>query len=585
MIKEASQKTVAAILGKDNTGKESHYLIPPYQREYSWGIGQWENFFTDLYDSEKNYFLGSIICILKESETSDIQHVDVIDGQQRLTTINILLLAIYKHITQLLTFQEGQQFYFHPENDEIQSSYLILKQIFKSKNKLTLSIQNNNDNDFTFLTNFVLHNDNHYPAHFGNRRISKAYSFFFNQIELFLGTETPVDQQLQQLFEFLNKVTSALMVRIDTEDASSAFILFESINNRGMPLTPIDLIKNSIIGHTQATPEKTNEKWQKIIGNIQDYEAQVRYLRHFYHAFSHESRIKIIGTHKLTKSNLIKTYTDLIKKDVDFILQELIQKSFTYKIFVAPETLQLEHIHFRYQDVLIRMKKLGVAPSYSLLLFLFYTHPMQDFTPLLQWLEKWFMIRHLTNTPPTSKLDQIFIDLIEQQQNAYCFETIKLTLMALIPNQQAIHAQLLKSDLYTDNVNLARSLLVHLEQRKRTTETKTDFWALNSKGKPIWSIEHIYPQTPKNQDDWSEDCSECLHQLGNLTLSAYNSNLSNKSFQEKACILDANGNDIGLQSGNIGINDTLINLDDWNTQHIKSRSQELTNMFLDGLFN
>ena len=80
----------------------------------------------------------------------------------------------------------------------------------------------------------------------------------FNQIELFLGTETPVDQQLQQLFEFLNKVTSALMVRIDTEDASSAFILFESINNRGMPLTPIDLIKNSIIGHTQATPEKTN---------------------------------------------------------------------------------------------------------------------------------------------------------------------------------------------------------------------------------------------------------------------------------------------------------------------------------------
>ena len=57
MIKEASQKTVAAILGKDNTGKESNYLIPPYQREYSWGIGQWENFFTDLYDSEKTISL------------------------------------------------------------------------------------------------------------------------------------------------------------------------------------------------------------------------------------------------------------------------------------------------------------------------------------------------------------------------------------------------------------------------------------------------------------------------------------------------------------------------------------------------
>ena len=132
MIKEASQKTVAAILGKDNTGKESNYLIPPYQREYSWGIGQWENFFTDLYDNEKNYFLGSIICILKESETSDIQHVDVIDGQQRLTTINILLLAIYKHITQLLTFQEGQQFYFHPENIVLMYESLFRKRQFST---------------------------------------------------------------------------------------------------------------------------------------------------------------------------------------------------------------------------------------------------------------------------------------------------------------------------------------------------------------------------------------------------------------------------------------------------------------------
>ena len=90
MIQSAQQITISALLSKNNEGREFQYLIPPYQREYAWNKNQWDNLFDDLTENDKGYFLGSMICILGEQDEAT-----VIDGQQRLTTLNLLLLAIY----------------------------------------------------------------------------------------------------------------------------------------------------------------------------------------------------------------------------------------------------------------------------------------------------------------------------------------------------------------------------------------------------------------------------------------------------------------------------------------------------------
>lgn len=96
MIKEAKQKTVKALLTKDETNKSYQYIIPPYQREYSWKEEQWENLFNDINENLSGYFLGSIICISSENN-----RLDVIDGQQRLTTLSLLLLALYDELNFL----------------------------------------------------------------------------------------------------------------------------------------------------------------------------------------------------------------------------------------------------------------------------------------------------------------------------------------------------------------------------------------------------------------------------------------------------------------------------------------------------
>lgn len=577
MIQTAAQTTVKALLSENN-GAKYHYVIPPYQREYAWTKNQWDTLFDDLTDNDKGYFLGSLICIL-DGKKGDSIEATVIDGQQRLTTLNLLLLALYEKIKPLNT---------HPkviENDGYQEARLAFKKYFLNHSddklpRLTPSIQNNNQADYTYLVRKIVHgNESNEPRNRGNRRITKAFNHFKDRIENYAGND------VDTLFKLLDKITAACVVRIDTQDAASAFILFESINNRGVPLTPMDLIKNSMISSLKSqSAEQTNEQWQQIINNLNDYDVQVRYLRHFYQAFKPVGLIwdKDKGKDKITKNDLIQTYTEVIKQQPENVLRELTVKSEIYKALSFPENVTPDSTFIRYQNKLIDLKKLGIAPAYTLLLFLFDRYPQQDFSGLLSYIEQWFMVRHLTNIPATNRTDDIFIAATKTQHEKYDETALIDKLQQALPNAEYIKQSLENKYLYEDNANLTRYVLVYLEQKQRTAENAVDFWANNQKGKPVWSVEHIYPQKPKT-GEWPDDCKEWLHSLGNLTLSAYNSNLHNHSFARKSQVNDEDGKDIGLKSGNVKINDYLRDKTEWNAEHIKKRGEELVEAFLRSL--
>lgn len=532
---------------------------------------QWDNLFDDLTDNDKGYFLGSLICIL-DGKKGDSIEATVIDGQQRLTTLNLLLLALYEKIKPLNT---------HPkviENDSYQEARLAFKKYFLNHSdhelpRLTPSIQNNNQADYTYLVRNIVHGNGNEPRNCGNRRIAKAFKHFQDRIKNYAGDD------VDTLFKLLDKITAACVVRIDTQDAASAFILFESINNRGVPLTPMDLIKNSMISSLKnQSAEQINEEWQQIINNLNDYDVQVRYLRHFYQAFKPVGLIwdKDKGKDKITKNDLIQTYTAVIKQQPEKLLHELTVKSEIYKALSFPENITEENTFIRYQNKLVDLKKLGIAPAYTLLLFLFDRYPQQDFSGLLNYIEQWFMVRHLTNIPATSRTDDIFITAAKTQHEKYDEATLIAQLQQALPDVKYIKQSLESPDLYEDNAHLTRYILVYLEQKQRTAENAVDFWA-NNKGKPVWSVEHIYPQKPKT-GEWPDDCKDWLHSLGNLTLSAYNSNLHNSSFTEKS-----QKKDIGLKSGNVKINDYLRDKTEWNAEHIKKRGEELIEAFLSSL--
>lgn len=581
MITEATQKTIQSLFTTDDKGQSYQYIIPPYQREYSWKEEQWESLFNDIYENDSGYFLGTIICI-----SSETNKLDVIDGQQRLTTLSIFLLALYKELKKYTSH------YLVDDHEEEISKILTFKKYFTSNKeiRLCLSIQSNNNKDYKYLVENILENNTDSPKNYGNRRISKAFNYFSDKISLELSHINDNEKRARLLFELLDKVNSTLIVKIDTKDASSAFILFESINNRGMVLTPIDLIKNNLISKLSSneSPEKVNEKWQNVINNINDYESQVRFLRHYYNIFSnlnsYKFRVKSNDVTKATKSNLIRIYSEIIKNNGSDLIQDLIDKSNIYNNFINPRSIDEHGIYAKYKDNLDNLNRIGAVPANALLLYLFEYHKDKDLSDILTFLEKWFIIRHVTNTPSTNKLDGIFIDMIKfLDNNKGTLDDVMKSLLGELIEKELIKSKLTTSNIYDFSSNLTKCLLVHIERSLSTKESMKDYWALNTgngsrQPQPVWSIEHIYPRNPK-KDDIDEECEKLKDTLGNLTITAYNANLSNRSYIDKLG-LEKNEKEIGYNSGSIKINDLLKNKVEWKSKDIKDRAKWLVEEFL-----
>ena len=580
MITEATQKTIQSLFTKDDKGQSYQYIIPPYQREYSWKEEQWESLFNDIYENESGYFLGTIICI-----SSETNKLDVIDGQQRLTTLSIFLLALYKELKKYTSH------YLMDDHEEEISKILTFKTYFKSNKevRLCLSMQNNNNKDYKYLIENILENNTDSPKNYVNRRISKAFNYFLDKIYLELSYINDNEERARVLFKLLDKINSTLIVKIDTKDASSAFILFESINNRGMVLTPIDLIKNNLISKLSSneSPEKVNEKWQNIINNINDYESQVRFLRHYYNVFSNLSsykfKVKINDVTKAAKSNLIRIYSEIIKNNGSDLIQDLIYKSSIYNNFINPRNIDERGIYAKYKDNLDNLNRIGAVPANALLLYLFEYHKDKDLSTILKFLEKWFIIRHITNIPSTNKLDGIFIETIKLLDNHGTLDDVMKSLLDALPEKETIKDKLINSNIYDFSSNLTKCLLVNIERNLLTKESVKDYWALNTENgsqqpKPVWTVEHIYPRNPK-KGDIDEECEDLKDTLGNLTLTAYNGNLSNRSYSEKL-ELEKDGKEIGFNSRNIKINDLLKDKVEWTSEDIKGRGKWLVEEFL-----
>ncbi|WP_147287540.1 HNH endonuclease family protein [Moraxella caprae] len=189
----------------------------------------------------------------------------------------------------------------------------------------------------------------------------------------------------------------------------------------------------------------------------------------------------------------------------------------------------------KYQEKLINLYHLGISSAYMLLAFVFENYKEQDFTELLEFLEFWFICRHVTNEPATNQLDKIFTELTQAQKQHYDFELIKSTLSEYL-DEDSIKKSLSNTDIY-EYPYLVRNILIRLEQKLRNKQTAVDFWEKTNKQR-VWTIEHIYPQNPYDEKDWGDDeqnaqLKQKLHSLGNLTLTCYNSSYSNKKICRK----------------------------------------------------
>lgn len=567
------------------------YTIPRYQREYTWTRNQWDALLDDLLDNELHYFLGSIICINQAQDALAIQSLELVDGQQRMTTISLLLAAIYDSYSKLPDLDMEQQIERHNLKNK-----LVLK---KSSNqpRLIPQVQNNNQQDyFAVLAQIGILEDIETVANAGNRRMFKAFRHFLSRIDAYLENSSDPIAKLQDLLE---RVNTATLVKIEVVGHSDAYTLFESLNNRGVPLTAIDLIKNKLLAELEAQDkgsiDKQYNRWKKVIDALSDdYAVQERFFRQYYNAFKPNLK-DIVSVPVATKSNLIYIYEKLIAHDAEKFLQSMIRMSSYYAQIVGSRPIVDQP---KLSKLLLSLSRIQGAAAYLLLMVLFERKTelkLEDvhLEQIIEFLIAYFVRRNTTDLPPTRDLTRIFMDVSEHVLSLHGIEVVKY-IQQHLKKDSASDEQFeksLKGPVYEDNKAVCRFILCALEESRMTRETQVDLWALKGK-QYLWTIEHIFPQGENIPTSWvkmiadgNADLAEeyrqrYAHCLGNLTISGYNSALGNKSFQEKKMRTDSQGREVGYKNG-LYLNSTLVDEDSWTVDKIKVRTQELIEEVMD----
>lgn len=585
MINNANKYSIAEIFNVDSRIK---YVIPKFQREYTWNKDNWEELINDITESDGSHFIGSIICIKNPESDTYSPELELIDGQQRLTTISLLFCSMYKLLKEKM-----------PTDNEDYSYHLTsLKGKIINRNggdiKLELSRQNNNFNDYkSVLDEIGVKDFSDKPNNKGNRRIFKCFRYFLSKLE---------DRDYKEVLELLDKISNTLLVKIEVDSHSDAFMLFESLNNRGIPLSAIDLIKNKILakleGDKLMTADAAFDKWNLIINNLPDYSIQERFLRQYYNAFKYNTDlVKVGGITRATKSNIIKIYENLIDLRPEYVFQELIEKSNTYRFLISPENND-EKFFPELRKELKDLINVKAAPAYILLLYLFSNEKYDAifYKEVIVFLVKYFIRRNITDFPNTRNLDQIFIDLIEKIEEDGGVASAEFIIEWLSNKERMSSRELfeekLRGDLYELNVDATRFILSKIEESKSTKEHFKDFWARDNSDKLIWTIEHIFPEGKNIPTDWIEMIAdgnkekaeniqvELVHKIGNLTLTGFNQNLSNFDFMVKRDRKNKDDNFIGYKNG-LYLNEDLKDKEMWLEKDIEERTNKLVSVALD----
>lgn len=607
MIRETKQKQISEVFSND---RDLIYEIPKYQRKYTWGINEWELLFNDVIDNDNGYFLGSTIFVAKPGSIYDAIVSEVIDGQQRMTTLSILLTVLYAKIAEHRNELDEDEFI----NLNIIKKQLAYKKDGKYYPKLRLQIQDNNQADFnSLLYRHGIIDEGTTPLNAGNRRIYKAYKHFEKLVDGFLSSDyaesngLKSDTEVKTLFNLVKRFNSAVLVVIEVDTHKDAYMLFESLNNRGVPLTAIDLIKNLIISVSEKD-NKSNECyeiWREIQNNLQEeYVVQERFFRQYYNAFREElnepfilpeSTKKYPLAYLATKTTLMDIYEKLIKKDYQKYLNDIYLASKKYAIII--NNSEEEPI---YSTELKDLERIQGAPGYLLLLYLELNKEQLNISDSLMkdiivLLIKFFARRNLTDTPNTRDLTKIFMDIISdiKSNREYIYEIIKNKLISVSASDE-LFATKLKGPIYDDNDMATRFILCYMESKHQTKEIYTDLWSRDKSNKYIWTIEHIFPEGQNIPQGWIdmiangnkelayEYLNNYVHTIGNLTITGYNSTLSNLDFDKKKNRKNSEGKDVGYKNG-LYLNEDVVTAESWTIDKIKARTEKLVKEVIDEL--
>lgn len=329
--------------------------VPKYQRSYSWGKEQWDMFWNDLTSISRGetHFLGSIVVIERETEIGELDVVSIVDGQQRLTTASILLNEM--KVQYQIEGKEGIV-------EKLDEYLWVSDQDGEEYPKITLGHYDNEE--YQSLINGELPSEN-------NSQIGSASEFFSKKLQA-----TEIDQIDKLRKRLLEAMT---VVRIECNDDESAFKLFETLNDRGLPLSAVDLMKNYLFKRTSRESsidyEAVRDAWEETIEEIRSDLNQPR--RFFIHYITSAPEPDIRNA--ITKTTLYSDFKDIVDEIIeseDLLIREYIEDiremSALYMDIVSAEVSEYdEEANEMINSILKEMDMIGSTQERALFLGLF----------------------------------------------------------------------------------------------------------------------------------------------------------------------------------------------------------------------
>ncbi len=313
----------------DILGNGKIYFVPQFQRDYSWEQDQWEDLWNDLLNVKNDlsaHYMGSIVLQIKGGE-SDKQYW-IIDGQQRFTTLSIIVLAVIDKIRKLA--DEGAD-----TADNNERAELLMKKYIGQKDPSSLSYSSKlflNENNDGFYQQRLLNFKtpiNYNKLSDSEKLLWDAYEYYRGQLELLFKDE----KNGEKIAAFLDKTVGELLkfIQITVVDELNAYTVFETLNSRGIELTSTDLLKNflfSLVAKTPSDLELVKGQWKKIVGAVGLKKFPV-FLRYYLN-----TRSSLVSKEQLFKGikRLVRTPQDVVD-----LLEHLEEYSYIYNALSNPE--------------------------------------------------------------------------------------------------------------------------------------------------------------------------------------------------------------------------------------------------------
>lgn len=526
--------------------------IPIYQRKYSWTDKECKQLLEDILrvgeSDEPNHFIGSIVYLNQKGHiASPINKLMIIDGQQRITTLTLLISAIADYL-----FMNPDEKIMSPEN---LISYYLLNDREVGETRYKLILTQDDRNTLIKIIDYLEIDDEIPFDEDDSTRIRENYEFFKKRVN---------EDNIETLFNGLNKLV-IIFVALE-HNVDNPQLIFESLNSTGLELSQADLIRNFILMGLLPDEQKKlyNDYWHKI---------EILFER------NNGNFDKFIRDYLTVKTDKVpvfrNVYSDFKKysaqKDVHGLVKDIHKYAFYFKsiAFGGEENPKLK-------DALDSLRSMGYDVTDPFMLHLYRDYKegklsTDEFCEIITYTES-YLLRRLICSIPTPSLNKTFAGMYNQLDTSNYLNSYKEVLLAKdnyqrMPDNREFAANFRLRDIY--NLRSKNRDYIFDKFENWGSKEKTNIHS--------YTIEHIVPQNPELSQEWRDALGEnwreiqktYLHTIGNLTLTGYNSTLSDRSFTEKR---DIEG---GFRLSAIRLNVKLQDLETWNEQEIKKRTDRL----------